>query len=264
MAPMSAPANDTDERHARYAPAGANGIGALRFTRPEKLNATDDATVDHLATAVEAAWADDPRALVVAGEGRAFCAGIDLRALANDAIPESWFRRWEEALARLEALPATAIAAIQGPCLGGGLQVALCCDLCIAAEDATFGLSALTHGIIPGLATFRLAARVGEGAAREMMLLGDTWDAARALRQGLVERVVPNDELETVVRAVAERIAASPSEAVRATKALTRAARDVQLETFIDLYVDAQRRCRDHPETRAKLEVYAREHWSRR
>ena len=261
---MPAAANATDARHVRYAPADAQGIATLRFTRPETLNATDDASVDHLAAAIEAAWADDPRVLVVGGEGRAFCAGIDLRALATDAIPESWFRRWDEALARLEALPAPAIAAIRGPCLGGGLQVALCCDLCVAAEDATFGLSAVTHGIVPGLATFRLAPRIGEGAAREMMLLGETWDAARALRQGLVERVVPNAELDASVRALAERIAASPSEAVRATKALTRAARDVQLATFLDLYVDAQRRCRDHPETRGKLEVYARERWGRR
>jgi enoyl-CoA hydratase/carnithine racemase len=259
---MSRPANA--ERHARYESADATGIAQLRFTRPEKLNATDDASVDHLAEAIEAAWADAAaRAVVVAGEGRAFCVGIDLAALAGDAIPETWFRRWEEALARLEALPAPTVAAIRGPCLGGGLQVALCCDLSIASEDATFGLSAVTHGIIPGLATFRLARLVGEGAARELMLLGETWDAERAFRHGLVQRVVPNAALDATARAIAERIAAAPREAVRATKSLTRAAHDLQLESFLDLYVSAQQDCRADPETRAKLDQYARGRWGR-
>src|SRR4030095_13720639 len=109
--------------------------------------------------------------------------GIDLGALSADAIPDDWFERWDVTLARPEALPAAAVGAPEGPCRGGGLQVALCCDLRVAADDASFGLSAVTHGIVPGLATYRLERFVGAGPAREMMLLGETWDATRAVWQ---------------------------------------------------------------------------------
>jgi enoyl-CoA hydratase/carnithine racemase len=162
--------------HVRYQPADGEGIGRLTLSRPSKLNATDDTTLRHLAEAVDAASADAAvRALVVAGEGRALCAGIDLAALARDAIPDDWFRRWDETLLRLERMPAATVAAIRGPCLGGGLQLALCCDLRIAAEDA--------------LATRRL-------------LLGCF---------------------------------------------------DLPVERFLDACVAAQQRCREDPETRAKL-----------
>src|SRR4029453_6559344 len=95
-----------------------------------------------------------------------------------------------------EAIPVATVAAIQGPCLGGGLQITLCCDFRIASEDATFGLSAVRPGIIPGLATYRLPRLIGMGAAREMMLLGETWDAARAHAEGLVNRAVPGERVE--------------------------------------------------------------------
>jgi len=263
MAAMPEP-SPSAERHACYRPADADGIGRLLFTRAAKLNATDDVTLGHLAEAIEAASTDPAaRAIVVAGEGRAFCVGIDLRALATDAIPDDWFARWDRALVRLEALPTPTVAAVQGPCLGGGLQVALCCDLRVAADDATFGLSAVTHGIVPGLATWRLERFVGAGAARELMLLGETWDAGRGLRHGLVDRVVPLAELDTQARRLAQRIASAPREAVRATKRLTLAAHELSLERFLESYVDAQRRCREDPETQQNLDAYRRGRWGR-
>src|SRR5881628_2189884 len=183
--------------HAQYAPANADGIGRLELSRPEKLNATDDDSVGDLDRAATLAVRDrKARAIIVSGRGRAFGTGIDLAALAGDRLKADWFRRWEVALAKIESIPVATVAAIQGPCLGGGLQITLCCDLRVASEDATFGLSAVRHGIIPGLATYRLPRLIGMGAAREMMLLGETWDAARAHRQGLVGRVVPLERLE--------------------------------------------------------------------
>src|SRR6185436_8996922 len=177
-------------RHAEYTPADTDGIGVLELTRPEKLNATDDDSLRDLDRAAARAARDrGARAVIVRGRGRAFCTGIDLAALAGDELPADWFRRWELALAKIEAIPVATVAAIQGPCLGGGLQITLCCDLRVAGDDASFGLSAVRHGIIPGLATYRLPRLIGMGAAREMMLLGDTWDAARARAEGLVSRV---------------------------------------------------------------------------
>jgi enoyl-CoA hydratase len=153
--------------HAEYTPADADGIGRLTLTRPEKLNATDDDSVGDLDRAATRAGRDrKARAVIVAGAGRAFCTGIDLSALAGDRLRADWFRRWDVALAKIEAIPVATVAAIQGPCLGGGLQIVLCCDLSIASDEATFGLSAVRHGIIPGLATYRLSRLTSAWGAR--------------------------------------------------------------------------------------------------
>jgi enoyl-CoA hydratase/carnithine racemase len=248
--------------HACYTVAGRDGIGHLELTRPEKLNATDDDSVRDLDRAAAEAARDRPaRAIVVSGRGRAFCAGIDLAALAGDRLGADWFRRWETALARIEGIPVPTLAAIRGPCLGGGLQITLCCDLRIASEDATFGLSAVRHGIIPGLATYRLARVIGEGAAREMMLLGETWDARRAVAAGLVGRVVAGARLEAAARETAARLAANVRSASVATKRLTLRAPHLPFRRFLDEYVRAQRACWSDPETQAQLARYRAGRW---
>src|SRR5881397_2614980 len=227
--------------HARYTPAGQDGIGHLELTRPEKLNATDDDSVDDLDRAATLAARDEKaRAVIVRGRGRAFCTGIDLSALAGDRLGADWFRRWDVALAKIESMPVATIAAIQGPCLGGGLQITLCCDLRVASEEATFGLSAVRHGIIPGLATYRLPRLIGMGAAREMMLLGETWDAARA-----------------------HQLAANVRAASVATKRLALRSYDVSLGRFLEEYVRAQRGCWNDRETRETLERYRAGRWGK-
>jgi enoyl-CoA hydratase len=250
--------------HAEYTAAGADGIGRLELTRPEKLNATDDAFVTHLARAVARAARDrKARAIVVSARGRAFCTGIDLAALAGDRLKPDWFRRWDETLARLEAIPVPTVAAIQGPCLGGGLQIALCCDLAISSDDATFGLSAVRHGIVPGLATYRLPRVVGTAAAREMMLLGETWDAARALAHGLVNRVVARDQLDATALDFARRLGANVRAASVATKRLTRRGWQVSLPAFLKEYVRAQRACWNDRETQQTLARYRAGRWGK-
>ncbi len=248
--------------HARYTPADDGGIGRLELTRPEKLNATDDESVDDLDRAATLAMRDArARAVVVSGRGRGFCSGIDLAALAGGRLAASWFRRWDVALAKIEAIPVPTVVAIQGPCLGGGLQIALCGDLRVAATDATFGLSAVRHGIIPGLATYRLPRCIGMGAAREMMLLGETWDVARAERHGLVNRVVPNAELDATASALATTLAANVRAANVATKRLTLRSYDLPLERFLAEYVRAQRTCWRDAETEANLARYRAGTW---
>ena len=250
--------------HARYVPAGRNGIGYLELTRPEKLNATDDDSVDDLdRAAMRAARDKKARAIIVRGQGRAFCTGIDLSALAGDRLGADWFRRWDVALAKVESIPVATVAAIRGPCLGGGLQIVLCCDLRVASEDATFGLSAVRHGIIPGLATYRLPRHVGMGAAREMMLLGETWDAARAHGHGLVNRVVTADRLDTAALDVAKKLAANVRTASVATKRLALRSYDFSLRRFLEEYVRAQRVCRRDRETRQTLARYRAGRWGK-
>jgi enoyl-CoA hydratase/carnithine racemase len=248
--------------HAEYTRAGDDGIGRLELTRPEKLNATDDDSVGDLDRAATLAARDaKARAVVVRGRGRAFCAGIDLAALAGERLGRDWFRRWDVALAKIEAIPVPTVAAIQGACLGGGLQITLCCDLRVAADDATFGLSAVRHGIIPGLATYRLPRFVGLGAAREMMLLGETWDAARAEREGFVNRVVPRDALEAATRGVASRLSTNVRAASVATKRLTLRSYDLPLGRFLAEYVRSQRACWDDAETKENLARYRAGRW---
>lgn len=251
--------------HAAYTRAGADGIGRLTLTRPQKLNATDDDSVDDLDRAATLAARDaKARAIIVGGEGRAFCTGIDLSALAGDRLRADWFRRWDVALAKIEAIPVATVAAIQGPCLGGGLQITLCCDLRVATADATFGLSAVRHGIIPGLATYRLPRLIGMGAAREMMLLGETWGAARAHTAGLVNRVVPNGRLEAAALGLAATLAANVRAASVATKELTLRSYDLSLDRFLTAYTRAQRRCWKDPETKANLQRYRAGRWGKR
>lgn len=250
--------------HAEYTRAGQDGIGYLELTRPEKLNATDDDSVGDLGRAATLAARDGKaRAVVVRGRGRAFCAGIDLAALAGERLGRSWFQRWDVALAKIEAIPVPTVAAIQGACLGGGLQITLCCDLRVAADDATFGLSAVRHGIIPGLATYRLPRYVGLGAAREIMLLGETWDAARAEKEGLVNRVVPLDALEAETRDLASRLAANVRAASVATKRLTLRSYDLPLGRFLAEYVRSQRACWDDAETKENLARYRAGRWKK-
>jgi len=255
---------ETRSAHAQYTPADADGIGRLELTRPDKLNATDDESVGDLDRAATRAARDKKaRAILVSGRGRAFCAGIDLSALAGGRLGADWFRRWDVALAKIEAIPAPTIAAIRGACLGGGLQIALCCDIQVASDDATFGLSAVRHGIIPGLATYRLPRQIGLAAAREMMLLGETWGAARAHRQGLVNRVVPEGDLDTEALALARRLAANAHAANLATKRLTLRSYRLPLDRFLREYVRAQRTCWNDRETKAILAGYRAGRWGK-
>src|SRR5262249_60859651 len=110
-----------------------------------------------------------------------------------------------------------------------------------------FGLSAVRHGIIPGLATYRLPRQIGMAAARELMLLGETWDAARALERGLVNRVVPLARLRTTALGLAKKLAGNVRAASIATKRLALGSFDVPLGRFLEEYVRAQRRWGDDP-----------------
>jgi enoyl-CoA hydratase/carnithine racemase len=250
--------------HARYVPAGPDGIGRLELTRPEKLNATDDDSVRDLDRAATTARRDArARTVIVSGQGRAFCTGIDLSALSGDRLRADWFRRWDVSLAKIEAIPVATVTAIQGPCLGGGLQIALCCDLRVASTEATFGLSAVRHGIVPGLATYRLPRLVGLAAAQELMLLGETWNAARAHAQGLVHRVVPLRRLDAAATELARTLAANVRAATVATKRLTLRSYDLPLGRFLREYVRDQRACWADAETKSTLARYRAGRWGK-
>src|SRR5262245_59536006 len=162
-------------------------VATVVLNRPEVLNCANEQWARDLnAIADDLGARDGLRVVVLRGAGRAFCSGIDLTALAAGETSMSFFQNWEGALRKLETMDPVVIAAIHSHCIGGGLQVALACDLRIARADARFGITAVREGIIPGIGMWRVARHAGIGRAQRLALAADIADAAVAGRWGRV------------------------------------------------------------------------------
>ncbi|HEX9712430.1 MAG TPA: enoyl-CoA hydratase-related protein [Actinomycetota bacterium] len=197
-------------------------VTTLTINRPEVANALTMEGLLALRDAVEKLAGDDARAVVITGAGeKAFCAGADLKERAGmrpDQV-RTFIQTIRETLTAVSRLPQATIAAINGAALGGGTELALACDIRVAASNATMGLTETTLAIIPGGGgTQRLPRLVGAGRAKEMILTGRRVDASEALRIGLVEEVVEPGELLARARKIAELIASNGPIAVRAAK----------------------------------------------
>jgi enoyl-CoA hydratase/carnithine racemase len=184
-----------------------DGVARITLNRPTVLNALDTTLAAALADCAERA-ATDPAAdiVVVAGRGRAFCSGMDRTAMAAGRIGEAFYRHWIRALNRLEDMDKVALAVLHGYSIGGGLQLALACDLRLATEDAVLGLGASRHGIIPDGAVLRLARIVGLGRAKELALVNDEIAPVEARAIGLVNWVCAPGEVEATVASIVERL----------------------------------------------------------
>ena len=222
----------------------AGAVATVTVNRPRALNALDPDTLRALAAALDA-LADDRgvRALVVTGAGdRAFVAGADIAAMAamTPAAGREYCRLGHEVFARLEMLPVPAVAAVNGAALGGGLELALACDLVLASERARLGLPEITLGLIPGFGgTQRLALRIGLARARELVYLGRVLNADEALAIGLVNRVVPADRLADEAATLAADLASRAPMALRHAKAVTGRAATAALADGLAREVDA-------------------------
>jgi 2-(1,2-epoxy-1,2-dihydrophenyl)acetyl-CoA isomerase len=193
---------------------------------------------------VAAAGADAVRVVVLAGEGRAFCAGGDLRAFREAPDREAYLREISTEMARglleIRDMDKPVIAAVQGAAVGVGLSMVLGCDLRLAAEDARLGMAYINVALTPGGgATWTLPRLVGATRALEMLLLGEPMTAGRALEAGLVTRVVPDGRLREEAQAVAERLARGPRGALARVKHLVWAALDNPLEAQLPREVDS-------------------------
>jgi enoyl-CoA hydratase/carnithine racemase len=221
-----------------------DGVAWAWMNRPDALNAFDQPMLDEAIDKVEA-LASEPGvdAVVLAGRGRSFCTGVDVKSLEDGTLGITWFERWQRLVAALEGLPMPVIAAVRGYCLGGGLMLTLACDYRVASDDLQIGLSAVRHGIIPGSATYRLAAAVGAVTARRLCLFAEYVTAEDALRLNLVDRVVSGSALDGVASSAAERVAGFPAHAVRATKRLVIASSAPEPSDAEREYLDAQARC---------------------
>jgi enoyl-CoA hydratase len=196
------------------------GIATITLNRPEVHNAMNQQLNDELRKAVqEVKKSKEARVLIITGAGdKAFSAGMDLKEYSEkkDTTVEDWVGRSEQGGSfGLAGMPKPVIAAINGYAIAGGLELALACDIRIASEKATFGLYEIRRGFFPGGgATWRLAPLVGKGWAMEMILSGESITAEVAERIGLVNRVVPHEELMTNTRELAQKIASKSLAAV--------------------------------------------------
>ncbi|MGE0680756.1 MAG: enoyl-CoA hydratase-related protein [Candidatus Binatia bacterium] len=210
-------------------------IGVLKINRPKSLNALNPATVKELSACLEVVRQDPSiRCLIVTGEGdRAFVAGADISAMVTMTATEghAFSESGLGVLRKLETLPIPVIAAVNGFALGGGTELALACDLIIAADKAKFGQPEINLGIIPGFGgTQRLARRIGLPRARELIYSGDMIDAETALQYGLANKVVPLADLMNEATALAQKLAAKPPIAIRQAKAAINAGIDMDLD----------------------------------
>lgn len=186
------------------------GFQIIRLNRPEALNALNTAMMGELTQALDAAEADDQvRCVILTGSDKAFAAGADIREMADKVYPETFLTdfltRTHERAARFRK---PLIAAVAGYALGGGCELAMMCDIVIAADSARFGQPEITLGIGPGLGgSQRLTRAVGKAKAMDIVLTGRLIDAAEAERCGLISRITPASNLMDEARAVAAKIA---------------------------------------------------------
>ena len=189
------------------------GILYIKLNRPEKRNAITPQMLDELDRCItEVATKDSIGAVILSGEGKAFCAGMDLSELGRVAGADSQdfrrsLRKLQRAFSEIEYLEKAVIAAIHGYAIGAGFEMALACDLRIASQETTFTIPEVSLGVIPDLGgNQRLPRIVGVGRAKELILTGKTISALDAERIGLVNKVVPLEDLQNTARTWAEDI----------------------------------------------------------
>ncbi|GGG47498.1 enoyl-CoA hydratase [Caldovatus sediminis] len=207
-------------------------VGVIRLNRPQALNALCDRLMDELGQALLAFDADDAvGAIVLTGSEKAFAAGADIKEMRDRTYPavyrDDWIgEKWETVLRVRKPV----IAAVAGFALGGGCELAMMCDIILAAENAKFGQPEINLGVIPGAGgTQRLTRAVGKSKAMEMILTGRMMDAAEAERSNLVARVVPTGQLLDEAVKLGERIASLSAPSVAMAKEAVNVAHETTL-----------------------------------
>jgi 2-(1,2-epoxy-1,2-dihydrophenyl)acetyl-CoA isomerase len=206
----------------------SDGAVTIELNRPEALNAWNAQLGADLLAALRRAGGDaEVRALVITGAGRAFSSGADLKDLGGgdttaDGRPDIYktlTERYHPIMQTIRALPKPVIAAVNGPAVGIGCSLALCCDLILAAESAYFLLAFVNIGLVPdGGSSLFVPTRVGMARATELSMLGERLPAAQALEWGLINRVIADGELDAQAQVLAARLAAGPTRSYAGTK----------------------------------------------
>lgn len=219
-----------------------HGIGWIRFNRPKKLNALNTEVFKKLGKVISKCETDDSVWIIVlTGDKKSFIAGADIHQMAAGDVNFA-YNLTDLAMhvqERLADLPKPTIAAISGFALGGGLEIALCCDFRLAADNAVMGLPEINLGIIPGGGgTQRLTRLINHSNSAAMIMLGETIKAKKAEQLGLVDRVVPLSELDKEVKSLAIKLMEKPSIAIRAAKTAIRKGLNVSLKDGLQIEQD--------------------------
>lgn len=229
----------------------ADGIATVTLNRPEKLNAFFGSMRDEIGLALEeAAKRDDARVVIITGRGRAFCTGADVGYMAGlierGEIEEAnaLVTAGRRVIGAVTSMAKPVIGSLNGPAAGGGANLALACDLRIASDRASIGQTFNRIGLHPDWGGTWLVPRlVGRSRAAELFMFADMIDAQEAARLGLVNRVVAHDELESVTREWAERLAAKPALSLALAKQAIRRSYESTLDEMLDFEAEAQDRC---------------------
>lgn len=232
-------------------------IAELVLNRPEVLNAENWAMAHAFHRALDDFEKNkETRAVIVRGEGSSFSSGVDLNALSAGELGVEWFRAFDEAMRRLEQLDCLTVARIHGYALGGGLQIAMACDLRVAAREAKLGLPAVMEALIPGMGTYRLPRFIGLGRARRMVLTGELIGADEAERIGLLDWVVAGDQLDEKVQSVIAGVLKGSSIAQSFSKKLVTRAFESTFDDSLPLYLEFQKEALRSQEHRRAMAEY--------
>jgi enoyl-CoA hydratase len=216
-------------------------VARIVLHRPELLNAmNNESTIDINMIADAIGKEDGVRVVVITGAGQSFSTGIDLKQLSMDKIGMDYHHRWERALRIFETMEKIAIVGIKGYCLGGGLQLAIACDIRVAADNAILGLPAIKESLIPGLATYRLPHYVGLGRAKRLILSGENINAEEAYAMGLVDYIIPLREFEERLDQIVQKYLQVCSVATIKSKTLCNLSFELGYETFLEEYFKSQ------------------------
>ena len=236
-------------------------IRTITLNRPQRRNAITPEMQLELIAAFDEAAASECRVLVLSGAGQAFCSGLDLTVLESIASQTASDQRADaERIAtlfrKLYELPIPTIAAVRGAAIAGGTGLATICDFTLATPEAKFGFTETRIGFIPALVSAFLVLQVGDKLSRDLLLTGRFFDAAEAYRLGLVNEVVPADQLAARVQALAEQLAANSPQSQRATKALLAAQNKEWLDAAIADALEANAKARQTEDFREGVAAF--------
>lgn len=224
-------------------------VAHITLNRPDVLNAIDHPLTQDLDAFTKFLESDqEVRLVTIRGAGRAFCSGIDLTKLEKGEVGKPHFPPWEQSLRRLETMDALVLCLIHGYAIGGGLQLALACDIRASTPTAEYGLTAIEESIIPGMGTWRLPRYVGLGRAKRMSILGDFIDGEEAERIGLVDHLIDEDDYEEAFAALVDDYMRINSRGARATKQVMAGSFEKDWEEFWEHYIELQHDAMGHPD----------------
>lgn len=202
---------------------GLSGVVRLTMNRPATFNALSEAMLDALQHSLDEIAASEARVVVIAGAGRAFCAGHDLKEMRAEPSLDYYralFARCSQMMLTIQRMPQPVIARVHGIATAAGCQLVAMCDLAVAASDARFAVSGVNFGLFCATPSVPLTRNVSRKAAFEMLVTGDFIDASTARERGLVNRVAAPDQLDDATRALAASICEKPRAAIAAGKGM--------------------------------------------